>query len=279
MAELDDRVIREFSKRAELCKQAGENQFRIRAYHNVIGNVQAYLAMGDSLSNHLHELDSIKGFGGKSLEKVRFLMEHEELDNSDLLAKLAEMAATMIEAKEVALEVAPKVVTENGRVPIELAYAAADPVYQRLLGACAGRVSYAGSMRRQKPTVHDVDLVVEDLRGEAPAILDLFASLMETVEAKGTEKCKGYLKGIMMEIRVVDTARFASTMIHCTGSAEFNIAMRAHLKARGWGFSESGLRVDGDLRTWASEESYFDAMGLAWLEPKDREVKNMRWFY
>jgi DNA polymerase (family 10) len=138
----------------------------------------------------------------------------------------------------------------------------------------AERVELAGSARRWKETVGDLDLVASSI---SPGPLsDAFAALpgVESVVAKGETKTTVRLEGgLSVDLRVVPPAQFASLLHHMTGSKEHAVRLRGLARDLGFTLSEWGMeRLDGGgavpLRT---EEDVYRALGLAPVPPELRQ--------
>ncbi|HRR88720.1 MAG TPA: DNA polymerase/3'-5' exonuclease PolX [Methanoculleus sp.] len=136
------------------------------------------------------------------------------------------------------------------------------------------RVSLAGSIRRRKETVGDVDILAAST---GPAeVMEVFASLpgVERVLARGLTKTSVVLSaGIQVDLRVVEDTQFGAALQYFTGSKEHNIALRRLAIARNWRLNEYGL-VDlstGRQIAGEDEEGVYQALGLPWIEPELRE--------
>ncbi|WP_214020682.1 DNA polymerase/3'-5' exonuclease PolX [Methanoculleus sp.] len=148
-------------------------------------------------------------------------------------------------------------------------------IERRLLSlASVGQVSLAGSIRRRKETIGDVDVLVTSTRPEA--VMEVFATLpgVERVLVRGTTKTSVVLAtGIQVDLRVVEDEHFGAALQYFTGSKEHNIALRKLAIARNWRLNEYGLVDLASGRTVAGkdEAGVYRALGLAWIEPELRE--------
>ncbi|HOI12944.1 MAG TPA: DNA polymerase/3'-5' exonuclease PolX [Methanoculleus sp.] len=137
-----------------------------------------------------------------------------------------------------------------------------------------GQVSLAGSIRRRKETIGDVDILVTSSRPEE--VMEVFAILpgVERVLVRGTTKTSVVLStGIQVDLRVVEDEHYGAALQYFTGSKEHNIAMRKLAIARNWRLNEYGL-VDlatGRPVAGRDEAGVYRALGLAWIEPELRE--------
>ncbi|KAF5075882.1 MAG: DNA polymerase/3'-5' exonuclease PolX [Methanoculleus horonobensis] len=136
------------------------------------------------------------------------------------------------------------------------------------------QVSLAGSIRRRKETIGDVDILATSARPEE--VMEVFATLpgVERVLVRGTTKTSVVLStGIQVDLRVVEDEHFGAALQYFTGSKEHNIVMRKLAIARNWRLNEYGL-VDlatGGAVAGEDEAGIYRALGLAWIEPELRE--------
>lgn len=135
------------------------------------------------------------------------------------------------------------------------------------------RAELAGSLRRRRDTVGDVDLVAA--ADDPPAVLAAFAGLRGVVEVlgQGDSKCSVVLdNGRQVDLRAVLPEQFASTLHHFTGSKEHNVRLRARARDLGLKLNEYGLfREDGSAVPVGSEEDIYGVLGLAYIPPELRE--------
>ncbi len=134
------------------------------------------------------------------------------------------------------------------------------------------RVSLAGSVRRKKEIIKDIDIVASTK--DSTPVMDYFTSLpdVETILAKGDTKSSIRLKsGINSDLRTIPDKTFPYTLHHLTGSKNHNHAMRSRAKANGMKMSEYGLFKGNKLIPCKDEEQIFNKMGLAYIPPELRE--------
>ncbi len=134
------------------------------------------------------------------------------------------------------------------------------------------RCSLAGSIRRRKETVKDVDIVAatDDNR----AVMDVFTGLPGIAEivAKGDTKSSVKLEsGINVDLRTVSGNQYPYALHHFTGSAEHNTAMRGRARRMGLKMNEYGLFRGDELVRCEDEEEIFRALNLAYIPPEMRE--------
>jgi DNA polymerase (family 10) len=137
------------------------------------------------------------------------------------------------------------------------------------------KVTPAGSLRRGKETVGDLDLLVTGPR--AAAALDRFAAYPEVKEilGKGENKASARVgeQSIQVDVRALPAKSFGAALQYFTGSKEHNVALRTRAVKMGLKLSEYGLFRASDDKPLASaaEEEIYSALGLAWIPPELRE--------
>jgi DNA polymerase (family 10) len=134
------------------------------------------------------------------------------------------------------------------------------------------RVSLAGSIRRWKEVVKDIDIVASS--DKPKKVMDFFTGLplVELVTAKGETKTSVRLKsGIPADLRVVTEGEFPYALCHFTGSKEHNIAMRGRAQKMGLKINEYGIFRGEKIIKCRDEEDFFRVLGLSYIPPELRE--------
>ncbi len=134
------------------------------------------------------------------------------------------------------------------------------------------RVSIAGSLRRKKELVKDIDIVVST--PDSPAVMERFTALpqAEGIIAKGDTKSSIITAaGIQVDVRTVSDREFPYALHHFTGSKEHNIALRGRAIHLGMKMNEYGLFTGDRLIVCTNEEEIFHALQLDYIPPELRE--------
>ncbi|MBI4388408.1 MAG: DNA polymerase/3'-5' exonuclease PolX, partial [Candidatus Omnitrophica bacterium] len=134
------------------------------------------------------------------------------------------------------------------------------------------QISVAGSLRRHKEIVHDVDILVSTKKHAA--IHDAFTKYpeVEQVVAKGDTKSSVILKsGLQVDLRTVSDAEFPYALHYFTGSKEHNVAIRTIAKRRGYKINEYGLFKGPRLVPCKTEGELYQKLGFSYIEPELRE--------
>ncbi|MGW3496175.1 DNA polymerase/3'-5' exonuclease PolX [Streptomyces sp. NPDC001020] len=163
----------------------------------------------------------------------------------------------------------------GGRIPLHLAMDAAEGIVAELseVKGCR-RCTYAGSLRRMKETIGDIDILVA-ARRSAP-FMDALAALPSTAEviAHGAKKTSiRTTKGVQVDLRVLPPDSWGAGLQYFTGSKAHNIRTRTIAVRQGLKLSEYGLfdaESDESLAS-RSEEEVYARLGLPWIPPTLRE--------
>ena len=134
------------------------------------------------------------------------------------------------------------------------------------------RVEVAGSYRRMRDTVGDLDILVT--AKAADAVMTRFAAYPEVAEtlAKGETRASVLLRsGLQVDLRVVDPESFGAALHYFTGSKAHNVAVRRMAQRKGLKISEYGVFRGSRRIAGETEESVYAAVGLPWIAPELRE--------
>ncbi len=151
------------------------------------------------------------------------------------------------------------------------------PVVQEILDELKSlkevqEINVAGSVRRTKETIGDVDILVVS---KNPAkVMDFFVSLPGVVKiwGKGLTKASVKMKeGFDMDLRVVSTKSYGSALQYFTGSKEHNIVTRKIAIEKGLKLNEYGVFRGSRMIAGRTEEDVYRAIGLSWIPPEIRE--------
>jgi DNA polymerase (family 10) len=130
----------------------------------------------------------------------------------------------------------------------------------------------AGSFRRGKETVGDLDVLVQAGDREAAAHAVLTHESIEDVVSRGQEKITVHMKGgLQLDVRFFEPESFGAALAYFTGSKAHNIALRKHAAARDWKLNEYGLFKDDQRLAGKTEASVYHRLNLPWIPPELRE--------
>ncbi len=162
-------------------------------------------------------------------------------------------------------------------------WASADKLVEQLrehMDSCdaVGQLEFAGSYRRGKETVGDLDVLATSR--DADAVMEHFGKFpsIASVTARGDTKMAVRLEdGFQIDLRVVPDESFGAALVYFTGSKDHNVLIRGRAKSMGLRVNEWGVyRIDGDQQTLiagSTEQEVYDALGLPVFDPEIREAR------
>ncbi len=226
----------------------------------------------------LLDLLKIQGLGPKRIKKI-----YEELGVSNLAAmkdaaadgRIQELSGLGKKTEQKILDEIDRLAKYTGRRPLPEARSIAESIVDDLEALDGiGRIAIAGSIRRGRETVGDIDILVTTEKPEL--LISTFVELpqIDDVLASGDTKTSVRLvDGIQVDVRIVDEDAFGSALHYFTGSKEHHIQLRTRAKKEGLKISEYGVfRVDDDERLASrTEEDVFAALDLPYIPPELRE--------
>ncbi len=225
------------------------------------------------------EFLKIQGLGPKS---IALIFEHFRISTIDQLEtlcreqKLRELPRMGAKLEEKVLRSIAQYRVRSGRYLLSYAESMADELSAALL-AVEGveAVTPAGSLRRGRETVGDLDLLVTG--PNATRALATFVKYPRVEEVLGHGENKASAKvgreGLQVDVRALPPESFGAAMQYFTGSKDHNVAIRTRAVRMGLKLSEYGLfrSSDDSLVAAATEESIYQALGLPWIPPELRE--------
>ena len=143
----------------------------------------------------------------------------------------------------------------------------------RYMESHADRAAFAGSLRRMKEVVHDVDILVASTQPEKVTAAFIGMPLVAEILANGATKCSVRLQDdLQVDLRVVDPKCWGAALHYFTGSKAHNIRMRERAIKLGYKLNEYGL-FDGNDKCVAGvdEAEIFEKLGLPYIPPVLRE--------
>jgi DNA polymerase (family 10) len=137
-----------------------------------------------------------------------------------------------------------------------------------------GNAEIAGSLRRMKETIGDIDVLVGTEDGEAAIEAFLAHPLVADVILRGETKVSVHLQdGVQVDLRVVGPASYGAALQYFTGSKEHNVEMRKLAISKGLKLNEYGLFDGKRSVAGRTEEGIYEALGLPFIPPEMRESR------
>ena len=249
------------------------------------GKLSYYDKLKASIPEGLIAMLNIPGLGPK---KVKAVNEKLGIDTVEALEeackgnKLADLTGFGAKTEKKILEGIEFRRNYASHHHISAALILAEPILEQLRAhPDVIRCSTAGSLRRHKEIIRDIDFLVSSNKAES--IIEFFTTQrgIISISAKGETKASVILEGgIQGDLRVVNDAEYPFAQAYFTGSKEHNIAMRQRAIARGLRLNEYGLfkskeeTRDPELRIACdTEEDIFEALDAVYIPPELREDK------
>lgn len=224
----------------------------------------------------LVEIMHLKGLGPK---RVKALHEALDVDSLEDLRQAAE-AGRIRELEGFGEKTEASILRhieqrqgEEKRTGLARAEALAAPLVETL-GAVEGveQVEIAGSYRRCKETVGDIDILVR-AAADSPVMQAFvgFEAVAEVVSQGDTRSTVILRSGLQVDLRRVDTAAFGAALVYFTGSRAHNIAIRRIANGKGYKINEYGVFEDDERIAGETEAGVYGTIDLAWIPPELRE--------
>src|SRR5256885_6378826 len=190
-------------------------------------------------------IQKLKGFGPKMEEKIRAGLDLVQVGERRLLLNEAETQATAVVAY----------LKAGGRNrPIEV----------------------AGSYRRRRETIGDLDIVVTVDEGDSATAMDRFvrygdvAEVISKGETRATVKLRG---GLQVDLRAVEPDAYGAALLYFTGSKAHNIELRKIAQEQSYKLNEYGLFKGTRRVAGKTEAEIYAKLGLDWIPPELREAR------
>lgn len=244
----------------------------------ITGKVNAYEKLKAEIPESLITLLTVPGVGPKTARhlhdslKVRNIADLERLAKGHKLSGLPGIKSKTEENILKGIELLRRV---RERQPLARVLPIANEIVQQLKKASPLReISLAGSIRRWKDTIRDIDILATS--AEPLRVMKVFVSLPQVHEVLMHGPAKSSIltkEGIQVDLRVVEEESYGAARVYFTGSKAHNIrlremAMRAGMKINEYGiFRESGNKKLGGR----DEEDVYRLLGLPYIEPELRE--------
>lgn len=277
--ENDDRSLTEMDELTKL-PGIGKGTKAVIDEYIETGSSTVLEELQEEVPSGLIPLLQLPGLGGKKIAKL-----YKELDitNADQLREACEkkqvqlLAGFGAKTEEKILASLANAGTRPDRLPIAYMLPLAEQIEASLLNMSGVvKFSRAGSLRRLRETIKDLDFIiaVEDAEAVKQQLLGLQG--VKEVIAAGDTKVSVVLDGtydVSVDFRMVKPSEFASTLHHFTGSKDHNVRMRQLAKESNRKISEYGVENSetGEVTTFETEEDFYHYFDLPWFPPEIRE--------
>ena len=242
------------------------------------GRIQSHQELLAQTPSGQSELLKISGLGPKT---INMLHEKLNISNLDDLEKAAtehriRRLPRMGETREKNIQ---RSIERYKKRSQRILYSTAEPIVNEILaylGGIAGleHITAAGSFRRGKETVGDIDILATATRPEEVVASFVRMPMVEEVLAKGPTKASVIVQEtIQVDLRIVEHRSYGTVLQYFTGSKDHNVRMRQLALGRGYSLSEYSLTrlADNQDLFYEREEDVYAALGLQYILPEMRE--------
>ena len=242
------------------------------------GRIDRYEEVMKQVPQDLLDLMEVQGIGPRTLrlayEKlgVRTKEDFKRVLEDGSLARLPGMGPKKIENIKKGLELYERMAQ---RIPLGAAY----PLVQAIVEALRQvpevlEISPAGSFRRMKETVGDLDILASARPEHGRSIIQKFVSLPQVTRVLAAGDTKGsaiFQDRYQVDLRVVPPESYGAALQYFTGSKAHNVHLRGIARSMGLKISEYGVFRGAEKIAGETEESVYKAVGLVWIPPELRE--------
>lgn len=242
------------------------------------GKLSQLEELEEALPSELHAVLKIPGLGAK---KVKVLYDELNIGSMDDLKKAAEkkkireLPGFGEKTEKHILEEVELKTGDNERLRIALAEPIANSLVDYLKrGKGIKEIAVAGSYRRRKETVGDLDILVTCKKGTNEKIMDRFIDYedVEQVVSQGKTRSSVILdSGLQVDVRVVPQVSYGAALHYFTGSKAHNIAVRKMGVKKGLKINEYGVFKGEKRVAGKTEKEVYKQVGLPYIEPELRE--------
>ncbi|MHA1951580.1 MAG: helix-hairpin-helix domain-containing protein [Candidatus Thorarchaeota archaeon] len=270
--------IEDVSKRGALTdiKGIGKGLSGLITEYLTTGNLDELEKLRTRVPIKVLELDSVPGLGPKKI-KVLFdelrVTDLESLEKAAESGKIADLPGFSDKSQSQILDGIQVVKAGLERTLLADAIIVAEEI-QDTLRKIPGveRITLAGSSRRRRETIGDLDLLVDASNPET--VMDAFVGIDEvsTIIAHGPTKSSIRLdSGLQIDLRVLPRESFGAGLQYFTGSVDHNVRLRAIAQKKNLRLNEYGLFKNKMEVAGEDEEGIYNELGLKWIPPELRE--------
>jgi len=238
--------------------------------------IKYYEQLKKKMPFNLEEIIAVEGMGPKKA-KVLYqklgIKNIKDLEKAAKAGKIVRLFGFGEKTEKNIIEGIAFLKRSKGRFLLGEILPKAKEVYEKL--KClkeVEKIDYAGSLRRMKETIGDVDFLVVSQKPQI--VMDFFVSLPGVIKiwGKGSTKASVRMKdGFDMDIRVVPKKSYGSALQYFTGSKEHNIVTRKIAINKGLKLSEYGLFRGAKKIAGENEKEIYKKLGMEWIPPELRE--------
>jgi DNA polymerase (family 10) len=240
------------------------------------GRMSKYEEVQRGVPDDLLEMMAIPGMGPKTLAlvyKTKGISSMTELEQALKEGRLRDLPGMGPKKEENILRGVALLRQSGKRIPLGVALPIVDQIVREIKKRTGvQRIFPAGSLRRMKETVGDIDILVAGRCGRS--IIEVFTKMPQVQQVLVAGDTKGSVivqGGLQVDLRVVPQASYGAALQYFTGSKEHNIHLREIAKAKGMKISEYGIFRGKRKVGGRKEADIYAQLGLDWIPPEMRE--------
>ncbi len=272
--------IEAVAQRGELLKIAGIGKDLAAKIEEYLasGNIADLEAMRKEVPRGLLSIMEVQGLGPKTAKLLYGRLGVDSVEKLEAVTRSGEILKVPGIREKTRENILKGIATwkaGQSRMGVGKALGIADALIAALTAHGGVRqIEVAGSIRRRKETVGDIDILVTS---EDPArVIETFVGLPSSLDvlAHGDTKASiRHQEGIQVDLRVVEPEAFGAALQYFTGSKEHNVRVREIASKKGLKVSEYGVfdEKSGKRIAGATEEDIYRAVGIPWIPPEIRE--------
>jgi len=242
------------------------------------GKIRAYESLRKKVPSHINVLVKIPGMGLKKVKKLNKLLKISTVNQLEKACKQHKIAKIEGFGTKSELDILEGIVMmrlSKGRLPLKKAQVIANRIVKELKKLReVKQISTAGSLKRKKMTVRDIDILVAS---EKPyKVITVFTKIKDVkkVLMKGPTKATIILKsGVQIDLRVLSAKSWGAGLLYFIGSKNYNIELRKIAMKKGFKLNEYGLfdEQTGKMIAGRTEKDVLKKLGVKYLKPEERE--------
>ena len=251
------------------------------------GRLEYYEELKSSFPEGIFELFELQGLGAKKIKALHDQLGVSSVGDLEKVCqeeKVAELAGFGEKTQTKLLKAIEDHRKHAGRFRINVVASLAEELLSDLRAhEAVGQISEAGSFRRRKETIGDLDILVSSNHPGEVSEFFIHHPLVQEVIVHGPTKSSVRLQdGVQCDLRVVKPEEFPFALVYFTGSKEHNIRLRSRALDRGWSLNEYRFTPTGEVQgakgveappVIRDEAALYKSLGLDFIPPELREDK------
>lgn len=257
----------------------------IRSYAET-GKIEVLESLRERIPEGIIKWLNISGLGPKNIAKIHQhlgISKLDELKEACQDGSVAELDGLGEKSAQKILKSIEWMEQFDERCRLDQAVAIAEPMYDFLKDKeGVEAIEIAGSLRRSKETIGDVDILIGAREEYIDDLFDAFVNHELVVEVLGRGDTKSSIRtkeGRQVDLRIVEPEKFPAALMYFTGSKEHNVVLRQRARGRDLSLNEYGLfKLDDNGDTnfdapidYTSEQDIYQKLDLHWIPPELRE--------